>query len=232
MGTDAFGREVDESRTASSAATRVPGIPGGGPRRTGVPGSLIALLLATISLGGTAAALVVEERGKLDDPLEQARRGEITNLDSRSFLRARNLDHAYTAATRGLAADEVVTQLTVAPTGLELFTRDDAARQRVRRVDAAYAVSSRQAGRSESAGLPPDRLLITGAETAVRAVLSRLRDPDASVVSVQVSFSELERRITQAEWLLEVAGVRPRDARWYASVDGTKVRRSSDPAGP
>lgn len=226
MGTDAFGRSTDSSTTATAVPRSTPG-PGGGFT---VPGWLVMLLIGVVGLGGTAVYLVREERSNRDDPVQQAQRGEIVNLGARSLLRADRLPAAYAAATAELPDGEVVTGLTVAPTGLELTTRDRGAFQRFVSVDVALGTTSRRAGRSEAAGVAPARLDVRGVQPAVQRVLDRIEEDTARIDRVYVNFTQTDGVARQSEWRLEVDDVRPRDTTWYASVDGRTIRRSDEDA--
>lgn len=225
MGTDAFGRSTDEQGTRPTAR---PVRPDG--RGFALPGWLVGLLIGVVGLGGSALYLVQEERANRDDPVQQAQRGEIQNLDPRSLLRADRLAAAYAAGTAGLPAGEIVTGLTVSSTGLELVTRDRAAFQRSVIVDVALGTTSRRQGRSEAAGVAPARLDVRGVQPAVERVLDQIEEDTARVDRVLVSFTEEDGVVRQSEWRLQVDDVRPRDAGWYASVDGRAVRRSDEDA--
>jgi predicted nucleic acid-binding protein len=228
MGTDAFGRSTDEQGTRPTARTARPARPEGGG--FGVPGWVAGLLIGVVGLGGSALYLVQEERANRDDPVQQAQRGEIQNLDPRSLLRADRLTAAYAAGTAGLPAGEIVTGLTVSSTGLELVTRDRGAFQRSVIVDVALGTTSRRQGRSEAAGVAPARLDVRGVQPAVERVLDRIEEDTARVDRVLVSFTEEDGVARQSEWRLQVDDVRPRDTTWYASVDGRTVRRSDEDA--
>jgi len=232
MGTDAFGRSTGDDTPASTGATPTPlpaGVPGGRRPPIVVPGLLVALVLGVLSLGGTALVLVKEERAKVDDPIEQARRGAITNLEPNSFLRGPRLVRAYAAATRKLKPDEVITQLAVSPTALELYVRDEGAFQRLVRVDPAFAVTASDAGRSESAGLRPSDARLTGVPDIARRVLARIPEKTAEVQTIRLALTPTDGIAVQSEWRIDVGEVRPRDSSWFASVDGTRVRRSDEP---
>lgn len=231
MGTDAFGRSTDEPR-ATAASVR-PAAPRGGDAGDGVvvPAWLIGLLLCVIGLGGTALVLVGAERENRDDPLQQALRGEIVNLGERSLLRADRLAAAYAAARGRFRADDVVTAVAVAPTGLSLTVRDEGAFQRTVGVDVALGTSSTDAGRSESEGLAPARVALRGVQPAVRRVLARIRETTARIRDVSLTLATADGVTRAAEWRITVDDVRPRDATWYAAVDGRVVRRGDeDPA--
>lgn len=225
MGIDAFGRSTDP-QSARTAATRPSGGDGGGK----IPGWVVALVLAVISLGGTAVYLVQEERQNRDDPVQQALRGEIQNLDSRSLLRTGELRAAMRAAAGRLADDEVVTGMTIAPTRVQVTVRDRGAFQRLLAVDVALGTTATDAGRSESDGLAASRVDLAGVEPAVRRVLGRIEEKTARIDTVTLSLTSSDGVARQSEWRIQVNDVRPRDATWYASADGSAIRRNDEDA--
>lgn len=224
MGTDAFGRSGGDTATT-------PAVPGTARGPVTVPGWLVALLLAVLSLGGTALVLVRAERDKLDDPLQQVLRGEVVNLHEVSLLRADRARRAFAAAVAGMRPDEVVTSLVLAPAGLTLNTRDDGAFQRVHTVDVAFGVERSQSGRVEIPGLRPGDVRLDGVEALTRAVLDRIPERSARVDRVTLGRILLPERGTavQSEWRIDVDEVRPSDSTWFARVDGAVVRRADEP---
>jgi hypothetical protein len=136
---------------------------------------VLGLLFVVLAMGGTAAALAVNERHALDDPLQKAERGEVTGIGGLSLLRAPNLRRALAAADRALKDDEQVTSLRLAPTRIDIQARDTigAMRQLQLRVDIeAHVVST--SGTSSDTGPRSLAGIDTAApERFVRAIAER-----------------------------------------------------------
>lgn len=234
MGTDAFGRSIDETpaqaTTAPSGRSAPSGVPGTSGPGVVVPGWLIGLLLGIIALGGTAFVLVRAERENRDDPLQRALRGEVVNLGPLSLLRGDRLPAAYAAATRRLRDGELVTGLELAPAGLGLTVRDPGAFQRFVSVDVALGTASTDSGRSEADGLAPGRIELAGVQPAVERVLARIEEETARIDGVQLLLDTTDGTTRAAEWRITVEEVRPRDTAWFASIDGRVVRRADEDA--
>lgn len=226
MGTDAFGRSTGQTSTRPSDRPASGGSRPDGP--IGIPGWAVMLLIALISLGGTAVFLVKAERRNRDDPVQQALRGEITNLGPGSLLRADRLPAAYAAAVAQLQDGEVVTGLTVSPVGLQITTRDAGAFQRIVRVDVALDATAQAAGRSELPGLRPDRVDLRGVQPAVQRVLDRVEEDTALIEGVSLSLNTADGVARAVEWQVRLDEVRPRDTGWYARLDGGAVRRGDE----
>lgn len=223
MGTDAFGRSGGDTATVPVGQGA-----GRGPAAVLV---LVGLVLAVLSLGGTALVLVRAEREKLDDPLQQVLRGEVVNLHEASLLRADRARRAFAIAAAGLRPDEVVIGLVLSPAGLELTTRDDGAFQRRHTVDVAFGVERSQSGRNEIPGLRPAAVQLGGVEALTRAVLARIPERTAQVDRVTLGRILLPERgaAVQSEWRIDVDEVRPSDSTWFARADGAVVRRPDEP---
>ena len=137
---------------------------------------LLLLLFCALALGGTAFALVREERAALDDPVEKGRRGEVQGATGLSLLAPANLARALERARAELAPDHQLTGLRLEPTRLDVTVRNTVGAQRSIQVGLDYDARVNDAGTSSATG--PKGLL--GIDTraparAVAAVLARER---------------------------------------------------------
>jgi len=137
---------------------------------------LLLALFCALALGGTAFALVREERAALDDPVEKGQRGEVRGVTGLSLLAPTNLARALDRARAVLAPDHQLTGLRLEPTRIDVTVRNTVGAQRSIQVGLDYDPRVNDAGSSSSSGPRGLRGIDTGAPArAVAAVLARER---------------------------------------------------------
>lgn len=114
---------------------------------------LLLVLFCVLALGGTAVALIHEEREAIDDPVQKGERGEVVGADGLSLLAPANLARALRVARAELKPDHQLTNLRLAPTRLDITVRDTIGEQRSIQVGLDYdARVNDDAGTSSSTG--------------------------------------------------------------------------------
>lgn len=113
---------------------------------------LLMAVLTLVALGGTAVALVVNERHNRDDPVQQGERGDVGGITGASLLRKVNLDRAVAAANAAVRPDEQIVDLTLYPTRMSVYVRNTFGDQRVLRIGLDHKVSANDAGSSSTSG--------------------------------------------------------------------------------
>jgi hypothetical protein len=137
---------------------------------------VLLALFCVLALGGTAVALIHEERQALDDPVQQGERGEVAGADGLSLLAPANLTHALATARAKLAPDDQVTNLRLTPTRMDVLVRNTVGAQRQIRVGLDYDAVTVSVGTSSSSG--PRGLTgidVNAPARALAAILARER---------------------------------------------------------
>jgi hypothetical protein len=133
---------------------------------------LLLLLFCALALGGTAFALVREERAALDDPVEKGERGEVQGASGLSLLSPANFARALERARAELEPDHQLTNLRLAPTRLDVTVRNTVGAQRSIQVGLDYDARVTDAGVSSATG--PRELGGIDATAPARAVATIL----------------------------------------------------------
>lgn len=185
-----------------------------------VLGVFVALVLAAC-----AVVVVPLEQRFADDPVEKARRGEVTGLHELSMLRAGNARRAVDEVRRRSPAEVRVQSLTLRPAGASLTVVEPAnGSEREFEVDPGFGVAAGEAGDASSDYGVTFRALDAGVpERMIRIVLDQLHRDAETVDYVAAAISSGGAPL---QWLLYLEGGRIRDRVWRAEADGTNVRRN------
>jgi hypothetical protein len=189
---------------------------------------LVVLIFIVIVFGACAVVVIPLESHYANDPLEKARRGEITGLDPLSMFLAANTTRALAEVARRSPAEVVVQNLTVRPTSVDLSVETPAeGSRRTFSVDPGFGVrSDKPSDASSDLGVTFGRLDGTVPERMARIVLARVgRGPEALDYAVASIPATKGQPVT---WLLYLKGGRVRDRGWTAGASGANVHRNGE----
>lgn len=185
----------------------------------------VLAIFAVLVLAGCAAVLVPLERENTNDPVERARRGEITGLHELSMLRGENAVRAIDEIRRRSPAEVRVQSLTLRPVAAQLTVVEPAnGTQRDWEVVPGIEVSGGEVeNASTDYGVTFRAIDATMPERLARAVLDKLnRDPaDLDYISAAISSSG-----DPLQWLVYLKSGRVSDRIWRADADGANLRRN------
>ncbi len=121
---DAFGHQQDSPSRSTLSVVRMD--------------LALFVLFVVLALGGTALALVHEEREALDDPVQKGQRGEVVGAERLSLLAPANLARALALARAELKPDHQLTNLRLSPTRLDVTVRNTLGERREIQVGLDY----------------------------------------------------------------------------------------------
>lgn len=185
---------------------------------------VLALFIAVVA-GGCAAIWVPLERHYTNDPVERARRGEVTGLHELSMLRADNAVRAIALVKDRSPAEVRVQTLTLRPTAITMTVVEPGnGTERDFGVDPGFHVSGGEPGDASSDyGVTFRALDGTVPERMARIVLEETHRDASDIEYASASTSSTGEPV---QWLLYLKGGRIRDRVWRAEADGSNVRRN------
>ncbi|MFL5844954.1 MAG: hypothetical protein ACJ762_09700 [Solirubrobacteraceae bacterium] len=186
--------------------------------------TVLGVFIAVIA-AGCAAIWVPLERHYTNDPVERARRGEVTALHELSMLRADNAVRAVRLVEERSPAEVRVQTLTIRPTALTMTVVEPGnGTERDWGVDPGFHVGGGEAeDASSDYGVTFRALDLTVPERMARTVLDQTHRNPRDIEYASAATSATGEPV---QWLLYLAGGRIRDRVWRADADGSHVRRN------
>jgi hypothetical protein len=185
---------------------------------------VLGIFVAVVA-GGCAAIWAPLESHYANDPVEKARRGEVTGLGPLSLLRATNATRALEEVRRRSPAEVRVQTLSFRPAQVyATVVEPGTGEERDYSVDPGFNVSGGEAEDASSDHGVTFRAVDAGVpERMARAVLAQTHRDEDDIDYVSASTSSTGE---PHQWLLYLKSGRIRDRVWRAEADGSNVRRN------
>lgn len=196
------------------------------PRGPYEPGRLALALFTVAVLAAGAFMFVTVEGDAVDDPVQQAQRGEIGTADARSLVREANLARALDAIDGELQDGGYIDNFRLDPVRVNaIIVQPSGLRQNVA-VNVAFEVTTTDAGTGEGEGLQPDDIDPSAPERIIRVSRRKfeLQPQNFDYMVANEPFSEGDDSSWTAFWKLPL-----KDNDISAAGDGTDVRRLGTP---
>jgi hypothetical protein len=185
---------------------------------------VLAVWIAVV-VAACAAVVVPLEAKYTDDPVERARRGEVTGLHELSMLRAENAVRALELVRERTPSEVRVQSFVLRPIRVDATIVEPGTGREFRyEVDPGFHVSGGEPGdASADYGVTFSKVDASVVEKVVRAVLAEVDRPATDVDYAVASISSTDQPL---QWLVFLKGGRIRDRTWIADADGSNVRRN------
>lgn len=169
-----------------------------------------------IAFAATAIALGVDEIDAVNDPVQQARRGELTALSEHSMVRRENLSRAVREARERAGPEALLETLTLRPTEAEFDVLTSKGEREIT-VDPGFGVEDKLT-QGVTDGVEFDRLDTAAPERMVTEVRRRFRQrpEDLSFLVITATFG--------FRWQASYRAASETEHRYDGSHDGTGAR--------
>jgi hypothetical protein len=187
---------------------------------------VLGLFMAVV-VAASAAVVVPLEQDYARDPVEKARRGEVTGLHELSMLRSPHAARALELIRERSPSEVRVQSLVIRPVTVSAtIVEPGTGREWDFDVDPGFHVAGGEPSDASSDYGVTFRSIDAGViEPLVRAVLDRTGKPADDVEYVAAAMSSTGEPM---QWLVYLRGGRIRDRVWRADADGSNLRRNGE----